>query len=668
MKYNLSALICGTLAFAGLICPATESIAQGASVPQTTIRLNAQINRGAISPFIYGTNHRYNGDATGTWDAVNKCMKPVFTRNHSEAGLKSMRYPGGTVASTFEWKNAIGPLANRRNVVPAKGEPQIATFGVDEAARWCAENGVELVYMYGIGAPNSNPQDAADLVEYLNAPVGRNSNGGIDWAKVRADNGHPEPYNIRFFEIANEADGPNYVQRYWLDAIDTEENRAKRKLPMYPQRISYTPEYCFGGTILLDKQPIVESDDFRESASKSNGKPNQRKLFRYYPILPGSETIFVGNETWQRVSDITKATGNVYQVDAATGTVLFGNGTNGIIPPAGKDILASYRAHRPGFVDYYPVMKAIDPNISIFAGYESSNLVTTMGDKHLYDGVVVHPYTNEWNVPKANTMDEWFLHLMLSSARLGHEIRTYQDLIDSTVAPSRRGKVKVICTEYGPNRQDQMLPDNVPHKATYTFLSVGLYDATQLMNWMRVGMPHAERHCTTVGVFGPPPLFEPSPSAMAFQLFSKHFGNQLIGLDIQNNPMRPTNTVVTGSRYYGNIKRSGAPDAAANAELLKLPKLEVEASRDADGNVYLMVVNQDVSDNVTTNVQIDNIITNGEVEVYTLNGPNANAFNTPNKPKDVKIESSSAPFQGGKLRYVFPAHSLTSIKFNRVVK
>ncbi len=43
---------------------APETVPQRA-LPQTTIRLDPQRDRGAISPLVYGTNHRYNGDATG---------------------------------------------------------------------------------------------------------------------------------------------------------------------------------------------------------------------------------------------------------------------------------------------------------------------------------------------------------------------------------------------------------------------------------------------------------------------------------------------------------------------------------------------------------------------------------------------------------------------------
>src|ERR1039458_8140793 len=41
-------------------------------------------------------------------------------------------------------------------------------------------------------------QDAADFVEYCNAP--RDST----WGKVRAQRGHPEPYRVRYWELDNE--------------------------------------------------------------------------------------------------------------------------------------------------------------------------------------------------------------------------------------------------------------------------------------------------------------------------------------------------------------------------------------------------------------------------------------------------------------------------------
>ena len=51
--------------------------------------------------------------------------------------------------------------------------------------------------------------DLADLVEYLYAPP----NGGSKWGSTRAQDGHPEPYNISWFEIGNEIDTPDFTGR-----------------------------------------------------------------------------------------------------------------------------------------------------------------------------------------------------------------------------------------------------------------------------------------------------------------------------------------------------------------------------------------------------------------------------------------------------------------------
>jgi alpha-N-arabinofuranosidase len=469
----------------------------------------------------------------------------VFDRNHRETGLHSIRYPGGTVGNTFEWKKAIGAVEKRPLIQPFSGggtptgvfgKPQVATFGVDEAARWCEKNEVTMIYMYGIAF--GTPDDAADLVEYLNAPLGSNPGGGTNWANVRAENGHPAPYNIKYFEIANEADGPS--QRYWWPFIDSDQTRAKAKMPFQAERDSYTPEFCFGGVTRFEKQLVGARDeqggrDFRDEVARGSGKPGQSKVLRYVPTEPGSDQVFVGGEPWQRVDDLSAATGKVYRIEPKTGTILFGDGTKGDAPPQGAEIAASYRARRWGFVDYYAAMKKVDPTIRIYAGYESLNIVRTLGSKHPYDGVVVHPYTAQYKVPKADTLEDWHHNLMLSSDRLGHEVREYQELIDKTVTPERRGKVHVICTEFGALNQNQVMPAG-NSEGYWRFLNIGLYTGAQLLEFMRIGVPQAHRHATTVGVLGPAPQFEMSPTALAYQIFTHHFGDRLIGIKLENNP------------------------------------------------------------------------------------------------------------------------------------
>ncbi|MDQ3621115.1 MAG: hypothetical protein M3463_01290 [Verrucomicrobiota bacterium] len=658
-------------ALSTLVLPIALSPCLVAEEPATTIiQVDPQTDRGAISPFLYGSNHRYTSHGTGAWDPKEKRIRPAFDRAHAEIGMKAIRYPGGTVGNTFEWKKAIGPVEQRPKMQPFSGggtpsgrfgAPAVATFGVDECARWCETRGVEMIYMHGIAF--SDAQDAADLVEYLNAPIGENPNGGADWARVRAENGHPEPYHIRFFEIANEADGPS--QRYWWPHIDSDETRAKKSLPFQPQRDSYAPEYLFGGIARFEKQLAGSRDerggrDFRDEAARSNGQPGQSKVLRYVPIEPGSDSVFVGAEEWKRVPDLNAAAGKVYQIDANTGVIRFGDGRQGDVPPTGEVITASYRARRDGFVDYYAAMKAVDPDIRVYAGYESLNLIKTLGAEHPYDGMVVHPYTNRYRVPKAATLEDWHHNLMLSSARLGHEVQEYQTSIDKTVAPERRGKVHVICTEFGALDQEQVMPPGTG-QGYYRFLNIGLYNGLQLLHWMRTGVPHAARHATTVGVFGPAPNFEPTPAARVYQMLIQHFGTELVDVKVENNPERVTDAIYQGTGVSRKIVALPAGPDAGQAAALKLPKLQVEASRDRAGNVYVVVINQDATDDVAA--QINGVAEQAEVEIWTLNGPSFHAFNTPATPDAVRIEKILQRLDGTPFQHTFPAHSMTALMF-----
>ncbi|MFQ5869166.1 MAG: hypothetical protein ACE5JC_04605, partial [Candidatus Zixiibacteriota bacterium] len=122
--------------------------------------------------------------------------------------LGMLRYPSGTVSNGFYWKESIGPLEKR---------PLASLFafdrdgvrrhrmvvGLDEFLHFCEL--VEVEPFIVVNYANGSPQEAAELVEYLNAPNdGSNPGGGVDWAEERARNGHPQPYGVKYFEIGNE--------------------------------------------------------------------------------------------------------------------------------------------------------------------------------------------------------------------------------------------------------------------------------------------------------------------------------------------------------------------------------------------------------------------------------------------------------------------------------
>ena len=187
---------------------------------------------------IFGINHRYAFNGYGTFDSKEMKMKDDFTALYEKAGFGSIRYPGGTISNLFNWKTTLGDKKDRKKQIHGfynnDGQGGIEpNFGTKEIADFADQVDSEIVYVYSLG--RGNAQDAADLVEFLNAKVGTNPNGGIDWAQVRADNGHKEPYHVRYFEIGNEmqqawggSDG-TASQGYWTTYVRKHTQKVDRQ-------------------------------------------------------------------------------------------------------------------------------------------------------------------------------------------------------------------------------------------------------------------------------------------------------------------------------------------------------------------------------------------------------------------------------------------------------
>ncbi|MGA2298376.1 MAG: T9SS type A sorting domain-containing protein [FCB group bacterium] len=110
-----------------------------------------------------------------------------------------MRYPGGWVADfdKSDWKDCIGPIDERTSPkMLAWGDSQRMDFGTDEFVAFCKDIGAEphivLPFMY------FEPDYSANWIEYCNGDT------TTKYGKLRAQYGHPEPYNIRYWEVGNE--------------------------------------------------------------------------------------------------------------------------------------------------------------------------------------------------------------------------------------------------------------------------------------------------------------------------------------------------------------------------------------------------------------------------------------------------------------------------------
>ena len=155
---------------------------------------------------------------------------------------KFMRFPGGCVVhgggdgfwNTYRWKTTIGPKETRRQLKNTWGYHQSCAVGYFEYFQLCEDLGMEPVPILpaGVSCQGANggwnmwptqAQDVVpmsemdewvdeciDLIEWANGDPATNK-----WAKMRADAGHPKPFNLKYLGIGNEEKiSPEFIERF----------------------------------------------------------------------------------------------------------------------------------------------------------------------------------------------------------------------------------------------------------------------------------------------------------------------------------------------------------------------------------------------------------------------------------------------------------------------
>lgn len=146
------------------------------------------------------------GTGTGSFHVGAVSLMPANNlqgfRAEIVAALKQLhsgvyRFPGGNFVSGYEWRDAIGdPDKRPPRMDPVWHAVQPNDVGTDEFMTLCRLLDVDPYVTVNAGFGDA--WSAAQLVEYANGaattPMGR----------LRAANGHPQPYNVKFWGIGNE--------------------------------------------------------------------------------------------------------------------------------------------------------------------------------------------------------------------------------------------------------------------------------------------------------------------------------------------------------------------------------------------------------------------------------------------------------------------------------
>ena len=217
------------------------------------IRSPKTVDKAQLRLFLCEENGR---SGRGAMDVEHISLFPVDTWNGHENGMRKdlaqaladmkpgiFRFPGGcivegvTLENRYSWKNSVGPVENR----PINKNRWESTFtyryypdyfqsyglGFYEFFLLSEEIGSEPLPVLNVGMAcqyqnwddesahaeateeglREYIDDCLDLIEFANGAT------STKWGKLRADMGHPAPFNMKFLGIGNEQWGDFYFRR-----------------------------------------------------------------------------------------------------------------------------------------------------------------------------------------------------------------------------------------------------------------------------------------------------------------------------------------------------------------------------------------------------------------------------------------------------------------------
>ena len=222
------------------------SIVAEASDPQAVFHLQFEQPCSVLLDVVSLFPPTYKGRANGCRiDLAEKleALHPAF-----------MRFPGGCYVegnykpeNAYHWERTVGPIERRPGHMNANwGYPTTDGLGFHEFLQLSEDLGAKPLYVVNIGiwhggcTPLNELQPWIDeclgALEYANGPVTSH------YGKMRAENGHPEPFNIAYIEIGNE----NY--NYHMDDNSDQSDHYPERFRMFYDAIKakFPEVQCIG--------------------------------------------------------------------------------------------------------------------------------------------------------------------------------------------------------------------------------------------------------------------------------------------------------------------------------------------------------------------------------------------------------------------------------------
>ena len=412
----------------------TQSVSFTSEATEANAKLNVwflgsgQIELDMISLFPGDTWKNRPGGLRADMVQLLADMKPGF-----------IRFPGGCIvegydlSQRFQWKKTIGPVEDRQLLInrwnfefahrPSPDYFQTFGLGFYEYFQLAEDIGAEALPILNAGMAcqfntaevvpldDLEPyvQDALDLIEFANGEV------NSKWGKVRADMGHPKPFNLKYLGVGNENWGPQYIERLKIFT--------KRLKDQYPniqlinssgtdpngERFDYLNTTLRSmGADIIDEHYYRRPEWFLQNAKRYDDYPrNGSKVFAGEYAAQSDKTVSVNNKNnWlAAISEAAFMTGlerNADVVTMASYAPLFAHADGWQWTP---DMIWVNNLKSYGTPNYY-VQKLYSTN-------KGTNVVSVMrnnkviaGEDSLYASAVIDKATNEVIIKIVNVSDK----------------------------------------------------------------------------------------------------------------------------------------------------------------------------------------------------------------------------------------------------------------------
>lgn len=227
-----------------------------------------------------------NGHRTDLVNALRELDMPV------------LRWPGGCFAEQYQWRDGIGPVADRPEVVNIfwGGVPEDNSFGTHEFLELCELLDTEPYIAVNIAS--GTVKDASNWIEYVT------SDTDSDVTRLRKTNGRDKPWDVKFWGIGNEnwGCGGNMNAEYYTN--------------VFKQYSTYCPgEFKVASGGINDDLEWTRTF-MKELAKRDNFSLAQGLSYHYYTICntwsdKGDATRFTEREWFQSMRATLQMEGNL---------------------------------------------------------------------------------------------------------------------------------------------------------------------------------------------------------------------------------------------------------------------------------------------------------------------------------------------------------------------